>query len=270
MTLQILISTYGNRIANVPNVLMSPTTNVTYIVSWQKEFSSNYGRIPQSLLDRKDVMVIETNERGGAFNRNNCINHADADICLVADDDLRYEPNAFEKIISIFEENTNIDIALFQYSSDCEKRIYPPKRINLKNKISGYSPVAFEIAFRKSSVKGKLQFNELFGINAPELDSGEDDVFIFEALKMGLVCEFFPITITKHIGPTTINSRSDNPKVLMARGAYLYLAYRTTMYLRAIRISQLLSQNKKSGFFHSLKYLIKGILYIKDNYHKKQ
>ena len=50
-------------------------------------------------------------------NRNNCLRHATADLCLIGDDDCRYTHEQLQAVINTFEQNPNVDIATFQYSS---------------------------------------------------------------------------------------------------------------------------------------------------------
>ena len=120
MTLEVLICTYGkdglNRVAkmNLPKV-----EGVRYLISLQ----TNESHTP--LLDeliRKDISISTTNSTGLSNNRNNSIDNATGDICLIADDDLSYTAEQLQSIISVFKQNQHLDIALFRHSGNNNKQ----------------------------------------------------------------------------------------------------------------------------------------------------
>lgn len=259
MTLQLLISTIDNGIDNVASMLLAPRDGISYLVSWQHSTDSYYDT-PQA-LQRNDVTVIHLNGRGLSRNRNNCIKNATGDVCLICDDDCTYTPEQLDCVALTFATNRSIDLATFKaYGS---KTPYPEKSFDLSTPSKNYHATSFEIAFRRTSIQGKLEFDELFGLGAPELHCGEEEVFIHDAIQLGLNCKYFPVYIVTHHGETTSITRVNQSGTLKARGAYLYIAYRSTMIPRIFIIAYRLHRNNGVPLFKAIRDIIAGIIYIK-------
>ena len=76
--------------------------------------------------------MISTQTRGVGINRNIALMYASADICIMADDDVRYEDDAEERILSEFERHPDADVIVFHFASDDSRRV-PPKYSETKN-----------------------------------------------------------------------------------------------------------------------------------------
>ncbi len=259
MTLEILVCTIDEGIKRVKNLILPPIENVSYLISWQHS-SCTLPQVPNELC-REDIKVVHLNGRGLSRNRNNALRHASGDICLIADDDCSYLPEYFTKIVDTFGNDKALDLATFKMKFSYEGKSYPDYAFNLKSFPKGYYTTSFEIAFRRSAIQGKLWFNEMFGLGAPVLQSGEENIFIIDAIKLGLNCSFFPIVIVEHNHPTTSSSRVCNPGVIMAEGAYIHIAYPFTQIPRLLLKAKRLNASNNLGFFTNLKHLIKGINY---------
>ncbi|MGN1246417.1 MAG: glycosyltransferase [Muribaculaceae bacterium] len=260
-TLDVLICTLNEGILRVKNVLLQPQSGIRYVVSWQQD--GYKCDIPPELI-RSDVAISTISGRGLSRNRNNAIAQSTADICLIADDDVKYTPDSFRAVINTFESNPNLDIATFRSQSEFEQKIFPDYQFNLAKPTKGYYATSFEIAFRRKSIARKLRFNELFGLGAPVLHAGEENVFIIDAVRQGLDCRFFPITIVTHNHPTTGVNPIQTPGTLMAQGAYIYIAYRDcTAPLRYVLKAWRMSRSTRTGFFSALWYITKGAAYAR-------
>ena len=62
-----------------------------------------------------DVQIYSYRERGVGLNRNHIWMRADADICLFADDDVRYDDHYAEKILTEFSKHPEADVLLFNF-----------------------------------------------------------------------------------------------------------------------------------------------------------
>ena len=266
MTLEILICAYNNRIENVANVLMPPMHNITYLISWQQSDDFTAPELPDALR-REDVKICTLRGKGLSLNRNNAIACATGDICLIGDDDITYLPNHVPHIIEIFESHPTIDIATFKYDSKNNPKWYPSYSFDLRQSAKGYYVTSFEIAFRRKSVQGVVQFNPLFGLNAPVLIDGEEGVFINDALNKGLSGFFFPYVIARHDHATTAERHASDPKHLMGNGAYIYLAYKDgTAPLRYVLFAWRSCKKNPLKFFPMLRHVLQGVKYIKKNH----
>ena len=261
MTLEILICTYGNNgINRVAKMNLPEVDGVKYLVSWQTE---NFDLLIPNELHRKDVKIVTSRKKGLSNNRNHAIEKASGDICLIADDDLTYTCNQLKAIIDTFENNANIDIALFKYSGGDNKQ-YPDYEFNLKKEPKGYYISSVEIAFRRSSIDSTLRFDPRLGVGT-SMPAGEEAIFLHQALKKGLTCRFFPITITHHPELTT-GSRNPSPGILQANGVVVAVKYGVMGLLRLPIIAWRLSQQGKAKIFPAVHNLFKGYIYGKKNF----
>lgn len=260
MTLEVLVCTIDNGINNIDRLILAPIEGVSYLISWQHSADFTPTDVPEP-LQRNDIKIVTLQGRGLSRNRNNAIRHASADICLIADDDCAYQQSYFTNIIDTFHNDAALDLATFRMKSSYENKFYPDYSFNLNTFAKGYYVTSFEIAFRRTSIQHKLWFNELFGLGAPTLQSGEENLFIHDAVTMGLNCHYFPIVIVEHDHPTTSSTRVDNHGVIMAEGAYIGIVYPCTAPLRLILKAYRLNKANHLGVFTNLRLLIAGITY---------
>ena len=262
MTLEVLICTYGNEGLNRVAKMNLPTVEgIKYLVSWQ---TNEFNLILPHELHREDLVIYTTRTKGLSVNRNHAIKKASADICLIADDDLIYTAEQLQSIITTFERNPHIDIALFRHSGNNNKQ-YPDNEFDLNNKMpKGYYITSFEIAFRRKNIPESLLFDTNFGIGTA-MPAGEEFIFIHQAMKCGLKCRFFPITITHHEDLST-GSRQYTEGVLQANGACLVVGYGLLGMLRIPVVAWRLSRQGKAKFFPAVQHLFKGYIYGKTNF----
>ncbi len=265
MTMDVLICTLGlDGIQRVAQMELPQLENVNYIVSWQMPGYDTAQELPESLANRGDLQVYQTDSCGLSVNRNNAIDRSTADICLIADDDLKYTPRQLQAIIDTFEENPQVQFATFMHSGG-DGKWFPKESFDLSKPVKGYYVTSFEIAFRRQSVKGILRFNELFGLGPHPLQAGEENLFLHQALKKGVNCRFFPITITCHEGKTTGN-RALNKGVLMASGAYIEIAYGLSGILGLPLFAWRSWRKGQTRLFPAMTHLFRGYIYGKRHF----
>ena len=180
MKLEVLLATVDQK---DDSVLDEIRLNSDVIVCNQTPEKSDY-----KVYEKNEYQVrwYDFQERGVGLNRNNALLRATGDICLVTDDDVRYE-DGYEKIVlDAFEKNPKADVILFNiYSATGQKRSNAKKniRVNLNN-CGKYGAV--RIAFRRMSViKNAITFNQLFG-GGCMFTAGEDTMFLRSCIKRGL------------------------------------------------------------------------------------
>lgn len=261
MTLQILISTLDEGIKRVPSMLLEQHEGIGYLISWQHS-DGNEHEVPAALM-RADVQVLHLAGRGLSRNRNNCIENATADVCIIADDDCRYSHEQLQAVLDTFAQNPTVDIATFRYSGEGYSKYYPEQNVNLKTFPKGYYVSSIEVAFRRKSVQGKVWFNENFGLGTEPFHCGEENLFIHDALSAGLECHFYPITIVHDQQPMEYLNRSMDTGTLMAHGADLHIFHRSTKWLRAMLKAWRLRRDEKVPLCHGLRHIANGINYMK-------
>ena len=186
MTLEVAVCTINGSLAHVPDILLPEREDVTYLVAWQCTDASFASLATDSRLLRKDVRLVKTDSTGLARNRNVALEHATGDILLIADDDVRYEDIYFDRIIRTFQDYPSLDIACFQACSYDGKslRDYASHTFAYADQPRGTYFISFEIALRRSA--GIPSFDERFGLGAPFLGAGEEEVFLWQAHRHGL------------------------------------------------------------------------------------
>ena len=126
-------------------------------------------------------------DRGVGRSRNNALLRATADICLMADDDVKYNDD-YEALVSrAFLRYPDADVILFNVPSTNTERksahISQDHRVHFFNFMKYPT---FQIAFRRQSIlKANIFFSLLFGGGAM-YSAGEDTLFLRECLKKGL------------------------------------------------------------------------------------
>lgn len=259
MTLDVLIATLGDDgIDRVTDMILPPHPQIRYVIGWQTDGTSE---IPEALL-RKDISVIRHATRGLSLNRNVAIRHATGDVCLMMDDDEELTLGQLLQVIKSFEERQYADIIVFRFKGDSTLKYYPKKEYILKDKpAKNHNINEIEIAFRRSSVQGKLRFNELMGLGAPVIHCGEGEAFIFTALRRGLTCVYVPIYIVSHPSVSTYSGKIEDKGILMGTGAMIYLYNPHDWWLRMVLAAYRLSKNKKRPFLRGLYELYSGQKY---------
>lgn len=262
-SLQLLISTIDDGIKLVGEILLAPRQGVSYVVSWQITGGMTIADCPQELLMRPDVKVATMHNRGLSRNRNNTIALANADICLICDDDCRYTPEQLDEVVSKFETDPSLDIATFKMADNgTSKKTYPTATTILGSRLPrNYYASSVEIAFRLKSVRGKVEFNEEFGLGSETLWCGEEELFLHEAIERGLKCVFFPMVAVTTNKPTTGTTRCTLPQVLMGRGAFMKAAYPFTCHMRAVKIAHRLHNKTGMPTWQCIRHMFNGMSY---------
>lgn len=260
-TLQLLISTIDNGIDRVAGLVLPPAEGIGYVVSWQHSAGKPATELPPE-LKRPDITVTHLDGRGLSRNRNNALSHASADICLIADDDCRYSLERLRAVVDTFDCYPDVDLAAFRMESRDEQRSYPDRSFALDNPPRGYMAYSVEIAFRRTAIAGRVQFNPHFGLGAERFHCGEEEIFVHDALEAGLVARFFPVTVVTHDGATTDHARAGQREVLQGKGAYLYIGYRPKMFLYPFPIARRLKRLYGVPFFYALRHMFAGLAYI--------
>ena len=264
MTIEILICTIDRGIDNAAKVLMPPHKGISYLVSWQQTPALESAEVPVELR-RDDVRVVTLSGKGLARNRNNAISHAKADICVLADDDVRYEPAKLISALEVFTTHPSLDIATFKYESRYSPKHYPAYPFDFRNRPRFYYVASIEIAFRRTSVQGRLCFNELFGLGAEALTAGEEEILMLDAMQLGLDCRFFPMAIVHHDAPSTCTHSAASPGFIMAKGALVRILNRYGYMPRYFVEAYRLNRQCHCGMLVAFKMLRRGGIYAKQH-----
>lgn len=262
MTLEIAICTLNEGLLHVLDILLPERDDVCYLVAWQCTDVSFDNLADDPRLIRDDVRIVRTESKGLARNRNVAFENARADILLIADDDVRYENVCFDHVIRTFQNNPSLDIACFQACTYEGKPIrnYASHPFQYADQPRGTYFISFEIAVRRAS--SLPSFDERFGLGAPFLGAGEEEVFLWEAHRRGLNIQYFPLVVVRTDPQTTGMRMATDASVQRAKGAVLCLMYGPfSAWLRCFKFVYFCSH-----FPHphsALREMTRGIKYIR-------
>ena len=223
LTIQFLISTLGERIAQAAKVLLPPVEGVSYVVVWQRNGIGS-DALPAELKEREDVSIVEDNGKGLARSRNIALENATADLLVITDDDNRYDTAAIELIRNAFEKHPTAGLIQFQALTMEGKplRNYPAFPYTYETRPRGTYFCSVELVMRR---KANLpRFDERFGLGA-ELGCGEEEVFVHEAVKRGVKMIYVPQPLVRTDGATTGGRFLTDAKVQKAKGAVLCILH---------------------------------------------
>lgn len=256
-TLDVAIITYGPQgILRVADMNLPVMDRVRYIVSWQDHRDTT---VPQSLL-RDDVEIHRLDIAGLSNNRNNAFSHCTGDIILCADDDVVYTSEGLNTVINTFEAHPDIDLATFMSRQAGVTRTYPDRECRLTTPLPrNYSVCSIETAFRRSTA-GHLRCHPELGLGSPSMHGGEDEALLLSAIRRGLNCHFFPLTICEHPAVSTGNKSSFTDKNLRAMGCVIALYYPYSCALRIPLKAWRVKKARRAGLLKSLLYLTQGAL----------
>ena len=223
LTIQFLISTLGERIAQAAKVLLPPMEGVSYVVVWQRNGIGS-DTLPAELKEREDVSIVEDNGKGLARSRNIALENATADLLVITDDDNRYDTAAIELIRNAFEKHPTAGLIQFQALTMEGKplRNYPAFPYAYETRPRGTYFCSVELVMRR---KANLpRFDERFGLGA-ELGCGEEEVFVHEAVKRGVKMIYVPQPLVRTDGATTGGRFLTDANVQKAKGAVLCILH---------------------------------------------
>ncbi|MEG1999267.1 MAG: hypothetical protein RR015_04560, partial [Bacteroidales bacterium] len=141
-----------------------------------------------------------------------------------------------------------------------EAKIYPAESCKYSPH-GGYYASSVEITFRISSVKGKISFDDRFGLGSERLSCGEEEVFLRDCNDAGLNIKYFPFYIVEHHYETTGKKIFAYTMNLMSKGAVSSYLHGWSAYIRMFKFSLWAKLHKKGGFWYLLKNTFAGINY---------
>ena len=174
--------------------------------------------------ENERIKMYTTTDRGVGKNRNMGLLHADADICVLADDDMTFDDEYETTVQDAFSKLPQADIIIFNL--DTVGEVTRSRRNNSKiSRVHIFNVMNYgagRVTFRRESIfKANLFFSLLFG-GGCQYGSGEDTLFLTSALKKGLKIYTFPkrLATVKQAESTWFHGYSE--KYLMDKGALYY------------------------------------------------
>lgn len=264
MTLDILICSLNKGIVRVDDLLLPQQSNINYIVSFQYTDARYIDLIPSVLHERTDVTLLVQKGQGLSRNRNNALEHATSDLILFADDDTRIIEKNLGALFSVFQENESLDIAFFQASTYSGKLLkeYPQHETSYNELMKTISISAIEMICRRTSIQGKIRFDERFGLGTKFLTCGEEEVWMEDAKKLNMAIKYFPVCIVET--STLLKKRMVyvDVGVQRSKGAFTYYVYGNKAWWICFRYAVQCASARYCHFWPMWKHLGEGIRYM--------
>lgn len=230
MTLEFLICTIDDGMQSLPSMLLPPQEGVQYLISWQHSLEAgrkgegsgdaNRWSVPESLLQRSDVRVVELEGRGLSRNRNHALRHAQGDWLILADDDCTYTVEGIARLRSVIAAHPDAAILQLQGHDALGNplRAYPsfPYEYRLRPRFSYVC--SWELVLRRTA--NLPWFDERFGIGA-YLGCGEEEVFVHECSQRGEAVYYEPVPWVTTDAATTGTRFDESRAVQRAKGGVL-------------------------------------------------
>lgn len=145
---------------------------------------SDKNLIEEFKYNGKNVQYLSFAEKGVGLNRNNTLIRADADISIIADDDMVFLDNYESKVMKVYEQNPTADVIIFNLAdSDAYYTVTKKKTIRYFNM---YRIGAPRITFKTKKVQQLgISFSLHFG-GGTSHSAGEDTLFLVLCKKAGL------------------------------------------------------------------------------------
>lgn len=220
MNLEVLIATVDQK--NPFTLVGKMKLNSDAIIANQTDHVS----YEEKNIKNNKIRLYNFKERGVGLNRNNALMRSDADIVLLADDDIKYIDNYKNIIIEEFKRNPKADMIVFNLETSDLAR--PRFKIKKYKRVRCYNCLrygAVRMAFKLNKIREKnIYFSLLFGGGA-KYSCGEDSLFILECIRKGIKVYSSP----KSIG--TINESQStwfngyNDKFFIDKSVFFRMAY---------------------------------------------
>ena len=267
MTLDILICSLNKGIVRIDDLLLPQRKGVRYIVSYQYTDERYLELVPAALSSRVDVLVSAYKGQGLSSNRNHALELAKADLVMFADDDARLTTEAVDSILNTFEQRPQLDVAFYRASTYTGKLLkkYPEVEREIASIPDDYTISTIEMVCRRESIQGKVHFDERFGLGTRFLTCGEEEVWLFDALRAGSSIRYFPLKIVE---TSTMLKRSMiyvDAGVQRSKGALTYYKYGASAWVRCFCFAFDSTRKGLCHFIPMLRHLYQGILYLRHN-----
>lgn len=212
-----------------------------------------YIKKAKQLKSTKRIKIISVLDKGLSKSRNLALSNATGDICLIADDDIVYNANILDKIISDYQNNT---FDVITYASNVgglsSKNKLGSHSIKSHNFKSIFSVISFQISFlREKIIEKAICFDNQFGIGSQYV-SGEENIFIKDTMDNDLKVGKSYFVINSH--PEITNTSILTQKILKSKGPLfkrMFNQWAAFFILCAFFIYKLPSIVKNTNFFYS-------------------
>lgn len=252
-TVQVLISTM-NQID--PRKLASKMGISEYVIINQ---ITQDIKIPKDISTDKSI-IVSLKEKGLSRSRNKAILYSSADICAIADDDMKYVDKYEKILIDGYMKYPDADIIAFYVVSEDPRQCKAKLKEGRLSLLKTMKIASVNITFRRQSiVHSNIKFDETFGTGTANY-MGEENIFLFDCYRKGLKIYYIPISIAELVYSHSTWFSGINKIYFIVKGRVFY---RMSQLLWPLLIIQFAIRKRKlySGslrLIQVLKYMYQG------------
>ncbi|OOE48856.1 glycosyltransferase [Salinivibrio kushneri] len=214
--LTIVISTANKRIVNLR--LKPANSNVCYVIVHQVYDNACLNEYRPNYISRDDVKYIRLDYPGLSKSRNVGLEAVDTEYAYIMDDDVDFNLDKMERLVDFMSGN-QVDVGTCQYEYEDGYMSGKYKGYAFRhNFLSAAKVASIEICLKVKAIREKsIQFDEDFGLGT-QLPSGEEYIFMVDAIKSGLNVWFYPLITGVHPNITSgTDFYSTSNKILAKR-----------------------------------------------------
>lgn len=217
--------------------------------------------------------VYNYNEKGLSKSRNRAINNSNADICIIADDDVIYKKNYLETVKQAYEKYPQADIITFGAKSLNSERIIKKVKASKINKINAMRIISSQITFKRESIiKNNIKFDEKFGAGS-KYDKAEETIMLCDSLRKKLKIVNISTIIATIKQKESTWFKGFNKNFLIKQGACFYRINKPIYIILIIQyaIRKHKFYKKSATIKQALKYMLQGAqMYKKEHENEKR
>ena len=181
-----------------------------------------------------NIRVINSFEKGLSKSRNLAIKNAIGDICLLADDDVKYLKDFREVVLEAFNKFKKADIMTFQMVDERGRLFKDYPDILKHNKKTVITVNSVVIAFKRDVLElNSVRFNEYFGLGST-FQTADEYIFLRNALNVNLNIYFKNNVILSHKFYSS-GKAIGSDRIVFAKGALFYKYSNILAYPRLLK-----------------------------------
>lgn len=215
---------------------------------------------------KNGVRYLNYKEKGLSKSRNRALENAIGDICVLADDDLKYVSNVEDIIKQAYKKYIDADVIVFQIKNSNGElyKKYSQKEHRI-GRLNSMKVSSVEITFkRKSIIDNKIIFDEKFGAGA-KYYCGEENIFLSKCIDNKLKIIYIPTLIGQLQDSESSWFCGYDEKYFKSKGAVFYKLfnklYPIIIIQFAIRKRKLFGKNNKIN--KTVELMFRGVKEIK-------
>ena len=229
------------------------------------------GAIIANQADREEVQVadrpggrvkmITTDTRGVGLNRNIALLAADAELLLLADDDVVYYDGMEQAVRKAFAENPKADVLIFSMDITKNGKIVGRREAKRK-RLRVYNAMrygTYTVAIRREAVlRANLSFHQLFG-GGCMYSAGEDSLFLKSCFDRGLRVYGNDYVLGTCCKDTSSWFTAYNEKYFYDKGVLVRYLFPKIPYLMAPYFAILFKRETNLGVMKRMRFVFAGV-----------